>query len=151
MTSPQHDRQFFPESSQLMVFTSSSLVITPSLVLDTWIEKKAQITPTRSIYLLTNIVGLANFKQKYFDYIEGKTTRYMDRRCSIMGKDVSWYYFDKIGAVEPEPVYEVSAPAATARYFYGLNTYSAILLQKLNFLEAFLNFFASGGKISMII
>jgi hypothetical protein len=40
---------------------------------------------------------------------------------------------------------------ATARYFYGLNTYSAILLQKLNFLEAFLTFFASGSKISMII
>jgi hypothetical protein len=40
---------------------------------------------------------------------------------------------------------------ATARYFYSLNTYSAILLQKLNFSEAFLNFFASGSKISMII
>ncbi len=40
---------------------------------------------------------------------------------------------------------------ATARYFYDLNTYGAILLQKLKYLKTFLNFFASGSNISMVI
>ncbi len=40
---------------------------------------------------------------------------------------------------------------ATARYFYGLNNYSAILLQKLKFLKPFLNFFALGSNILMSI
>jgi hypothetical protein len=40
---------------------------------------------------------------------------------------------------------------AMARYFYGLNTYSEILIKKYKKLEPFLNFFASGGKISVVI
>ncbi len=40
---------------------------------------------------------------------------------------------------------------AVARYFYGLNTYSTILLKKCKILELFLNLFASGCNISMII
>jgi hypothetical protein len=39
----------------------------------------------------------------------------------------------------------------TAQYFCCLNTYSEMLLQKLKFLETFLNFFASDSNISMII
>ncbi len=38
-----------------------------------------------------------------------------------------------------------------ARYFYGLNTHSAIFLQRWTFFEPFLSFFASGSNISMII
>ncbi len=42
-------------------------------------------------------------------------------------------------------------PVATPQHFYNLKTHSMILLQNWNFLEYFLNFFAVGNHISMII